>query len=287
MSYYVKPVRIALLISPYLGLVFALNYSLIRYKKAKYVPVNRSAYIYLFSIYCLCAYFMTMLPFPTIESVEKLNTPYFQLIPFAFVVDFFNKSGIVITELNTFFPALKSGAFLVILFNVVMTMPFGLLLRHIFGYDLKKVTLLTLLLSLIFELTQLSGLFFIYPRPYRIFDVDDLITNTLGGVAGYLIYPVAKPFMPTANWQDGRKVLLGIDVSVIRRTACAAVDAVIMVIIACGVKIGFLGLGLIKNARNMQILYLIFLCVIPIYHTVCYYLFDGQTPGILFAGVKL
>lgn len=49
--------------------------------------------------------------------------------------------------------------------------------------------MLTLGLSLVFELTQLSGLFGLYPRPYRLADVDDLMTNTLGGMVGYWLRP--------------------------------------------------------------------------------------------------
>ncbi len=38
--------------------------------------------------------------------------------------------------------------------------------------------------SLFLEIAQGTGLFGIYPCPYRSFDVDDLITNTLGALAG-------------------------------------------------------------------------------------------------------
>jgi glycopeptide antibiotics resistance protein len=46
---------------------------------------------------------------------------------------------------------------------------------------------MTFLLSLIIESAQLTGLFFIYPGSYRLFDVDDLITNTLGGFLGTVL----------------------------------------------------------------------------------------------------
>lgn len=54
------------------------------------------------------------------------------------------------------------------------------------------------LLSLFFELTQLSGLYGIYPRPYRLFDVDDLMLNTLGGTIGFLISGTLKNIIPNA-----------------------------------------------------------------------------------------
>ena len=54
----------------------------------------------------------------------------------------------------------------------------------------------TFLLSLFFELTQLTGLNFIYPRQYRLFDVDNLMINTLGGILGYFIMNKLKVLLP-------------------------------------------------------------------------------------------
>lgn len=42
-------------------------------------------------------------------------------------------------------------------------------------------------LTLAVELTQLTGLWGIYPCPWRQFNVDDLILNALGVVAGFLL----------------------------------------------------------------------------------------------------
>ena len=46
---------------------------------------------------------------------------------------------------------------------------------------------MTFLLSLTIELAQLTGLFFTYPGSYRLFDVDDLIMNTIGGFLGTVL----------------------------------------------------------------------------------------------------
>lgn len=80
-----------------------------------------------------------------------------------------------------------------------MTIPFGMYLRYYYKCSLKKTFLFTLLLSLFFEFTQLTGLYGIYPRPYRLCDIDDLITNTLGGVLGYLIMGIVDDFLPTRD----------------------------------------------------------------------------------------
>lgn len=64
----------------------------------------------------------------------------------------------------------------------------------------------------VFELTQVTGLYFIYPRGYRLFDVDDLIANTLGGLAGYFVAAPFLKFLPTraeldqASFRRGKEV---------------------------------------------------------------------------------
>lgn len=64
-------------------------------------------------------------------------------------------------------------------------MPFGVYLRYYFKQDLKRTILFSFLLSLFYELTQLSALYGIYSGPYRLADVEDLICNTMGGAVGW------------------------------------------------------------------------------------------------------
>jgi len=81
-------------------------------------------------------------------------------------------------------------------------MPFGVYLRYYFKQDLKHTILYSFLLSLFYELTQLTALYGIYPGPYRLADVEDLICNTLGGVWGYYTASVFALVLPTRNEID-------------------------------------------------------------------------------------
>ena len=67
--------------------------------------------------------------------------------------------------------------------NIIGFIPFGILLPVLF-LSLRKIwkTVFTVFcISLLFETTQLlTGL--------GVFDVDDLILNTAGGLLGYIIY---------------------------------------------------------------------------------------------------
>ena len=80
----------------------------------------------------------------------------------------------------------------------------------------------TFLLSLFFELTQLTGLYFIYPRPYRLFDVDDLMINMLGGILGYFIMNKLKVLLPSRE-----EINDSVKVSVLRKITSILIDVFI------------------------------------------------------------
>ena len=80
----------------------------------------------------------------------------------------------------------------------------------------------TFLLSLFFELTQLTGLYFIYPRPYRLFDVDDLMINMLGGILGYFIMNTLKVLRPSRE-----EIKDSVKVSVLRKITSILIDVFI------------------------------------------------------------
>jgi len=81
----------------------------------------------------------------------------------------------------------RSGSIKEIILNIIMTIPFGFLYSIIRkNINVIKVIVSTFLFSLSIELTQLIMTIFLLN--YRSFDVTDLITNTFGGLIGYLIY---------------------------------------------------------------------------------------------------
>ncbi|CAM02204.1 putative Glycopeptide antibiotics resistance protein [Saccharopolyspora erythraea NRRL 2338] len=73
--------------------------------------------------------------------------------------------------------------------NVVLFVPLGVLLRRSFRLGMLRVGVLGFAVSPAIELTQLTGVWGLYPCPYRMFDVDDLIANTAGALAGRIAAP--------------------------------------------------------------------------------------------------
>ena len=76
-----------------------------------------------------------------------------------------------------------------ILLNIIMMMPFGFLFPILKERTLLSCTLWTFLFSLSIELIQPLNM------EARSSDVTDLITNTIGGIIGYILYRLFKPII--------------------------------------------------------------------------------------------
>jgi glycopeptide antibiotics resistance protein len=82
---------------------------------------------------------------------------------------------------------LREPAFMQIVLNVVLFVPLGYFLRVILHRGVVVATVAGFGLSLLIELTQKTGVWHLYSCAYRLFDVDDLIVNTLGATVGSLL----------------------------------------------------------------------------------------------------
>lgn len=223
MSVYKIPITTAFVFFPIIAFIFTLPFLIYQYRKYGSIPFLRSAIFYSFILYLLCTYFLVILPLPSIEEVKNLTTPTTQLIPFDFVNDLLNIS-FNWRETSSYLNIIQSPAFYIAAFNILLTIPFGIYLRYYFECKWYKAFTFGFLLSLFFELTQLSGLYGIYPRPYRLFDVDDLILNTLGTMIGFLITPLVAIILPTRKELDEKSFEKGKRVTFFRRTLAYLID---------------------------------------------------------------
>ena len=274
---YLSIIKIALITFPFIAFLITLPYVLKEYHKYGSVYWYRALIIYSFILYLLTAYFLVILPLPSREEVMALTTPTTQLIPFNFITDFINNSGFVLNDFSTYITALKSSQFIVPVFNIILTIPFGAYLHYYFKFSFKRTVLWSFLLSLFFELTQVTGLYFIYPRGYRLFDVDDLILNTFGGFVGYFVGSLLLKFLPDREEIDDTAKALGRKVSIIRRSLAYCLDWFIATII-------FVIINTIFNFSTNFSHYLIFMGA---YFILLPYFFKGQTLGCKFLKIKI
>ncbi|MBU5292953.1 VanZ family protein [Anaerosalibacter bizertensis] len=224
-------------------------------------------------LYLIVAYYLIILPLPTtrdIKSLQKADTQYFNLIPLNSIRDIFKETKVVISMPSTYKNLLTERAFLQVLFNVMLLIPLGVYLRYYFKKDLKRTLCITFLVSLFFEVTQITGIFGIYNAPYRLFDIDDLFLNTLGGYIGYLISPVFTFFLPNRNEIDNDIDLEKIRVTYFRRVLAYLIDMFII--------------GLVFRIEESILLKAI---VFFIYFIVIVYLTNGKTIGKWLTNIKV
>lgn len=231
MEDYIEPIKWGILIFPLVALLFTLPYAINQYRKFGAIPLLRVLIVYSFILYLICAYFLVILPLPDKDTVATLTTPTMQLQPLAFVDDFITQTSLQINDPSTYVKALTEPWFYQVVYNVLLVMPFGIYLRYYFKCSLVKTLLLSFLLSLFFELTQLSGLYGIYPRSYRLFDVDDLLINTFGGLIGFGLGGLFTKMLPTRDELDNYAYEKGKKVSIWRRLLSFGLDIFFLIIL--------------------------------------------------------
>lgn len=228
MQPFIEPLRTALILFPILSFILVTPYMLFQYRKHGAISIYRTLIIFAFIYYLMNAYFLVILPLPPKETVTNTYRDMMQIRPFQFIFDLSKESVFRITDPHTYLPALTQPVFTQLVFNVLLTIPFGFFMRYYFKKDKKTTVFYTFCLSLFFELSQLSGLFFIYPGPYRLFDADDLILNTLGGLIGYFSVGFVKSFLPSRDDIDLYSNLKAKQVSLVKRVFAFTLDITIL-----------------------------------------------------------
>lgn len=284
MSSYIEPIRFALIVFPFLALAISSVFFIYEYRKYGTFILTRAIVLYSFVFYLLCAYFLVILPLPTKEAVAQMTGPKIELHLFATWEHFRQNTVLVLSNPSTYLPAMRQSVFLEPVFNLLLIVPFGIYLRYYFRFSFIKTVIASFCLSLFFELTQLSGLYFIYPRPYRLFDVNDLLTNTLGGALGFIIEPVFTFMLPTRARMDEISYEKGKTVSLTRRLVAYLIDwgflSVLTFIITLLLQAAF-KIGSITSSGGW-----IFVEVI-LYFMLVPYLTNGRTLGKKIVRIKI
>ena len=227
---YLKVIKTAIFVFPFLVLILTFPFLIYHYRKYGSVSFFRSIVVYSFYFYLLCCFFLVIMPLPSRSAVALYTRPYYNLKPFYFVPDFISSAVFDPTDISTYFLIFKQFKYLEPIFNILMVIPFGIYLRYYFKCGFFKTLFFSFCLSLFFEVTQITGLYFIYPRPYRLFDVNDLINNTLGGVIGFMICPLLSFFLPSREKIDMNDYINSMNVSVFKRFVALAIDYFLLLV---------------------------------------------------------
>ena len=154
------------------------------------------------AIYGLALWSYTLLPLPP-EGTFFCQVP--QLDPLA-SLDQIDTQGDGLVGL------LRDMAFLQVALNVLFFVPLGYYVRRVLRRGVLGAAAVGLVTAVLIETTQLTGIWGIYDCAYRLFDVDDLVTNTVGAIIGSLASALvvdkdARPRPAPARITLGRRLV--------------------------------------------------------------------------------
>ncbi|WGX96991.1 VanZ family protein [Nocardioides sp. L-11A] len=133
------------------------------------------------AVYALALWTYTLLPMPAGDDFTCVGR---QTVPFD------TMRGIDWGDLGSragLSALVHDAAFLQVALNVLLFVPLGWFVRRIARRGVVVATLLGFGVSLLIETTQATGVWHLYDCAYRLFDVDDLMLNTLGATLGSLV----------------------------------------------------------------------------------------------------
>lgn len=232
MGVYISDIKSAILFFPLVAAALTLPFLVREYRKFGSVPWFHALLVYLFVFYMLCCYFLVLLPLPADHSAVVSYAAHPQLYPFNWVPKLLKDVHLSISNPETWIQAICHPSFYEQIFNIFMLVPLGMFVRYVFRLRWWQCWLVGLGVSLSFETLQITGIFGWYEHPYRLFDVDDLITNSLGALLGCLIMMPAAKLLPDLRLvaEEAREV--GVRASVAQRSVSFFIDSALVVVLS-------------------------------------------------------
>lgn len=185
------------------GLLLFVPFVALSYRRRGHLSFMRFALWAAALVYFLAIWTYTLLPLPDPGALVCVGT---NLNIGEFVTDI---RRAVDAPGNT----LTNPLVLQLVLNVLLFVPLGFFLRVLGNRGIFVAFLVGFALSAFIETTQLTGVWGLYPCAYRVFDVDDMLTNTSGAVLGSILSLVVPKSLrgskPSADADDPRPVTRG------------------------------------------------------------------------------
>ncbi len=249
MNVYASDILAAAAAFPFIAFLITLPYMVHQYRAFGSIPWLRTLIVYSFVFYLLCAYLLVIMPLPKdrMAFVPYAATP--QLVPFNFVREFLAETPFSPSDPSTWLATLRDPYVYQAFFNVLLLVPLGMYLRYYFRRRWWQVLAIGFLTTLFFETSQITGLWGLYEHPYRLFDVDDLMMNTLGAMAGFWIVGPAMRVLPDIRLVNEEAREEGVRASATRRALSFSFDLVLSQAL-CAVLAGLAGAAGVHEAAT-------------------------------------
>jgi glycopeptide antibiotics resistance protein len=158
------------------GVALFVPFVAISYRRRGTLRMSRVALWGAALVYFWAIWTYTLLPLPDPDALRCAGV---NLNPLELVTD-------VETALTRSGPWIADPGVLQLMLNVLLFVPLGFFVRVLGGRGILIAGLVGLAFTVFIETTQLTGVWGLYPCAYRVFDVDDMITNTTGALLGSL-----------------------------------------------------------------------------------------------------
>ncbi|WP_399082389.1 VanZ family protein [Streptomyces sp. BBFR2] len=269
---YLLPLNTAAMLFPALALFLSVPVAIVLYRRHGIMTRWRTLSIFAFVYFAVSALCLVVVPLPSgavdvCQAFPTFRQP--QWTPGMFVADMWKESHHQVS-----FDALilHNSAFWQTVFNLLLLLPLGIFVRLHFRRGLLAATLAGFGASLFFELTQFTGLWGIYPCPYRLFAVDDLLANAAGASLGWFVVAPLARFLPELDTLDDRALAADGKVPFGRRLVAMLLDLSGLVALGLPVTFAVFYLGMDEEALLMP------LALIVLWFVVVPWLI-GATPG--------
>lgn len=170
-AYFSRPFMLAVVLWPFVSAALTVPVLALLYHRYNRIRFSQTLVAYGTVLYAIGLLCFTLYPMPE-DPVAYCAAHHLvpQLNPLQFIGDIRTDGLAAIMQLAL---------------NVVFFLPLGFIMGRVFRWPLAAALPVGFATSLMIETLQLTGFLGFYPCSYRLFDVDDLITNTLGAVLGY------------------------------------------------------------------------------------------------------
>lgn len=132
MNSYIFPIKAAVITFPFLAMLITAPFLIYYYRKYGQLGKLRSLILYSFVFYLLCAYYLVILPLPSISVVAQMIGPRYELHLFQSWENFINQTVLQLNNPNTYLPAMKQSVFLEPVFNIFFVVSIWCILPVLF-----------------------------------------------------------------------------------------------------------------------------------------------------------
>ena len=182
LAYFSRPFLLAVTLWPFVSAVLTVPVLALLYHRDNRLRFTQVVVAYGSVLYAIGLMCFTMYPMPD-DPVAYCAAHHLhpQLDPLQFVADIRSDGMSAIMQLAL---------------NVVFFIPLGFIAGRVFRWRLRAALPFGFAVSLLIETMQLTGMFGLYPCSYRLFDVDDLATNTFGALVGFAVAMLLNRLLP-------------------------------------------------------------------------------------------